>query len=231
MKAVESPYGKPNDDCAVRKADTVRVMVAPELLSDKTSSEWARVDVELPRRHSWLSKATAHDLRQSLVAMAPLRPELPFRLYGGRNPRVDERRLNSARGDALLSACGIEAGTVLWCSPDPIDDDGDDDLPGKDQRQTSQSQALTLSRSHIIPPGREITPIHGGSSPNELRTVSDDAYPMPRSPRSNLPRLQFTDGQGEVVGVLSYVDCEANQYSLGAISACTGMSSAHPMAR
>ena len=219
MNAVE-----PNDDYVVRKADddTVRVivMVAPELLSDTwTSSEWARVDVELPRRHS-----TAHDLRQSLVVMAPLRPDLPFRLYGGRNPhRVDERRLNAARGDALLSACGIEAGTVLWCSPDPLDDD-DPVLPGKDQK--TQSQALTSPRRlHISPPGREITPIHGGPSPNELLRTVSDAY-LPRSPRSNLPRLQFTDGQGEVVGVLSYMDCEANQYSLGAISACTGMSSA-----
>ena len=207
--------------------------MAPELLSPgtrrppskanpKTSSEWARVDVELPRHMQFWSKATAHDLRQSLVAKAPLRPELPFRLGGGRNSRVDETRLNSARGDALLSACGIEAGTVLWCSPDH-QQQRDDDLPGIDYQWT-QSQALT---SRSLRPGEITLSKHGVSS---MRTVSD-AYPMPRSPRSNLPRLQFTDGQGEVVGVLSYVDCEANQYSLGAISACTGMSSAHPMAR
>ena len=223
---IESHDGKPNFNGI---ADTVRVMVALELLTPGTrrhlltkkdpttisTRSHIAIDVELPRHIQSWSKATAQELRQLLVSIAPLRPEEPFRLDGGRNYRVDVHGLNSPRGDALLSACGIETGTVLWCSPDHHERD---DPPEKDR-----SKALFL----LDPSPGEITlSMHGAMSQDEIRK-SAHLPPVPRSPCSNLPRLHFTDGQGESVGILSYMDCEANQYSLGAVSACTGRST-HP---
>jgi hypothetical protein len=194
--------------------NSVRVMVSPDLIlttphrylqasEDLKRGHRVVVDVKLPKQ-LW-SKANARGFRQALMAQAPLRPEVPFHLSGGGISSSEELKLNSPRGDAPLVACGVSAGAVLTCNPDDQQHQAWEEIGQQVQRYKAVNKMTPKERP-----------------PSSSSQTSAKVSHLPRSPRSSLSKLQFErDLKGTPV-VMRFLDCDANQYSLGAVSACTG---------
>jgi hypothetical protein len=170
---VQSPPEKGANIC-------VRVMVSRELILthrpvggqqaqvgyQAMSHRWAPVDVLLSA-DLW-SSVTASEFWQELVAQAPLRPEVPIRLSGENLSESDEEKLNSPRGDFLLSFCGVTVESVLTCEP----------------WEKASSRQKDTKMAHGEPEGAATKPPPLDNASMPRLPISLQSFEDPASPRS-----------------------------------------------